>query len=98
LKIHSRTNLSVRPRKSSALLKYRNRRLYSDLIIVALETSNKIGMRGRRPFGVTVGVMAAQTFTIFSETLVDFGVQANGWAVHAHVITICTSRPKTHAE
>jgi hypothetical protein len=54
-----------------------NRRLYSDLIIVALETSDKIGMRGRRPFGVTVGVMTAQTFTIFFETLVDFGMQTN---------------------
>jgi hypothetical protein len=72
--------------------------MYSGVIIVALETSDKIGMRGRRPFGVAVGVMTTQTFAIFSETLVDFGVQANGWAVHAHVITICTSRPKDHAD
>jgi hypothetical protein len=49
----------------------------SDRIIVALETSHKIGMCGRRSFGVAVGMMAAQTFTIFSETLVDFGMQAN---------------------
>ena len=51
--------------------------MYSGVIIVALETSNEIGMRGRRPFGVAVGVMTAQTFTIFSETLVDFGMQTN---------------------
>jgi hypothetical protein len=51
--------------------------MYSGVIIVALETSDKIGMRGRRPFGVAVGVMAAQTFTIFFETLVDFGMQTN---------------------
>jgi hypothetical protein len=51
--------------------------MYSGVIIVALETSDKIGMRGRRPFGVSVGVMAAQAFTIFFETLVDFGMQTN---------------------
>jgi hypothetical protein len=61
----------------SALFKCQNRPPYSDLIIVALETSNKIWMRGRRSFGVTVGVMAAQTFTIFPETLVGFGMQPN---------------------
>jgi hypothetical protein len=72
--------------------------MYSGVIIVALETSDKIGMRGRRPFGVAVGVMTAQTFTIFSETLVDFGMQTNGWAMHAHVIAICTSRTKNRAE
>jgi hypothetical protein len=51
--------------------------MYSGVIIVALETSDKIGMRGRWSFGVTVGVMTAQTFTIFFETLVDFGMQTN---------------------
>jgi len=61
----------------SALFKCQNRWLDSNLIIVALETSNKIGMRSRRAFGVTVGVMAAQTLTIFSETLVDFWMQTN---------------------
>jgi len=66
------------------------------VITVTFQAAGKLWVRGWRPLGITVRVMAGETLPVFADALVNFRKPMNGRAMQSQVMGVGTTAKNSY--